>query len=65
MKCGEAIYWTRKMLEGVRDEINGQDYLSNDESDLLKEVCVTIGELDKTEDLVDWLEVNNYIREEI
>lgn len=65
MKCGEAIYWTRKMLEGVRDEINGQDYLSNDESDLLKEVCMAIGELDKTEDLVDWLEVNNYIREEI
>lgn len=65
MKCGEAIYWTRKMLEGVRDEINGQDYLSNDESDLLKEVCIAIGELDKTEDLVDWLEVNNYIREEI
>ena len=65
MKCGEAIYWTRKMLEGVRDEINGQDYLNNDESDLLKEVCIAIGELDKTEDLVDWLEVNNYIREEI
>ena len=65
MKCGEAIYWTRKMLEGVRDEINGQNYLSNDESDLLKEVCIAIGELDKTEDLVDWLEVNNYIREEI
>lgn len=65
MKCGEAIYWTRKMLEGVRDEINSQDYLSNDESDLLKEVCIAIGELDKTEDLVDWLEVNNYIREEI
>ena len=65
MKCGEAIYWTRKMLEGVRDEINGQDYLSNDESDLLKEVCIAIGELDKTEDLVDWLEVNNYIKEEI
>ena len=65
MKCSEAIYWTRKMLEGVRDEINGQDYLSNDESDLLKEVCIVIGELDKTEDLVDWLEVNNYIREEI
>lgn len=65
MKCGEAVYWTRKMLEGVRDEINGQDYLSNDESDLLKEVCIAIGELDKTEDLVDWLEVNNYIREEI
>ena len=65
MKCGEAIYWTRKMLEGVRDEINGQDYLSNDESDMLKEVCIAIGELDKTEDLVDWLEVNNYIMEEI
>lgn len=65
MKCEEAIYWTRKSLQEVAYRISAQDYQSNDDLELLKEVEGAVSDLENIGDLVNWLETNNYIEEEI
>ena len=65
MKCEEAIYWTRKSLQDVAYNISVQDYQSNDDLELMKEVEEAVFNLERICDLVNWLETNNYITEEI
>ena len=65
MKCEEAIYWTRKRLQDVAYNISAQDYQSNDDLELMKEVEEAVFNLERICDLVNWLETNNYITEEI
>ena len=65
MKCEEAIYWTRKSLQDVAYNISAQDYQSNDDLELMKEVEEAVFNLERICDLVNWLETNNYITEEI
>ena len=65
MKCEEAIYWTRKNLQDVAYNISAQDYQSNDDLELMKEVEEAVFNLERICDLVNWLETNNYITEEI
>ena len=65
MKYEEAIYWTRKALQDVLLQISEQDYQSNDDQKLFKEVDDAQEELSRIGDLVNWLETNNYIEEEL
>ena len=65
MKYEEAIYWTRKALQDIAYRISEQDYQSNDDQKLLREVDDAQEELSRIGDLVNWLETNNYIEEEL
>lgn len=64
MRHSDALYWIRRDLENVACRLTEQDYLSNDEQRLQKEVDKAAEKISRIEDLVCWLETNNYIEEE-
>ena len=65
MRYSEAMYWTRRKLDETANSICAQDYMSNDERKLYNELDDAIDALSRLEDLIEWLETNNYIVEEI
>ena len=65
MTCGDAMYWTRKLMREVQIELSNQDVLDDNERRLLKDLIETDLQMARIEDLVDWLETSGYIREEI
>ena len=65
MKYSDAAYWMNKKLEVVAYSINVQDYLTNDEQKLVKEIETAMSQLDRIEELLSWLETNNYIEEDM
>ena len=65
MRYSDAAYWMNKKLEAVAYSINVQDYLTNDEQRLVKEIETAMSQLDRIEELLSWLETNNYIEEDM
>ena len=65
MRCSDATYFIRKKLDEIRKQINAKDYVSDDDRRLLSEIGEASFDLSEIEDLLIWLEDENYIGEVI
>ena len=64
MRYCEAQYFIMETLEHVKERLEDEDY-SDDNAKLTREVSEGIYMAERLEDLLEWLEDTNYIKEKL